>query len=107
MDKGRKNSGNLLAKRAGVSRMTFYQNYASKEDIFKDALTDILDNYYEETVQKNMTVYMVKFWNNYERRKLQAFAGVLYALYISWFQSGYRESTEEMAQLVGSLCCWD
>lgn len=173
MDKERKNSGNLLAreciveallqliyekplsavsiselaKRAGVSRMTFYRNYASKEDIFKDALTDILDNYYEETVQKipggfyydkehmvhcfsyflqhrrfldglfhcgfgdiflkYMTVYMMKFWNNYERRKLQAFAGVLYALYISWSQSGYRESTEEMAQLVGSLCCWD
>ena len=56
---------------------------------------------------KYMTVYMMKFWNNYERRKLQAFAGVLYALYISWSRSGYRESTEEMAQLVGSLCCWD
>jgi AcrR family transcriptional regulator len=136
-----------LTEKAGVSRMTFYRNYGSKEDVWKDELADILERYAGESMAqhpggiyydrehmlhcfsyfytyrefldglftcgfgdiflKYMTVYMLKAWSGYDRYKLQAFAGVLYALYISWSQGGYRESAEQMADLVGKLCQWD
>lgn len=31
-----------LTERAGVSRMTFYRNYGSKEDVWKDELADLV-----------------------------------------------------------------
>lgn len=34
-----------LAKKAGVSRMTYYRNYASKEEIFSQYLDDIIESY--------------------------------------------------------------
>ena len=37
-----------ITSRAGVSRMTYYRNYKSKEDIFGQALSDILDEYHRE-----------------------------------------------------------
>ena len=37
-----------ITDRAGVSRMTYYRNYKSKEDIFVQALSDILDEYHRE-----------------------------------------------------------
>lgn len=37
-----------ITSRAGVSRMTYYRNYKSKEDIFVQALSDILDEYHRE-----------------------------------------------------------
>ena len=38
-----------LCKKAGVSRMTFYRNYASVEDIFIRRLTEIFGQYKEES----------------------------------------------------------
>ncbi len=90
-----------LTERAGVSRMTFYRNYGSKKDVWKDELADILERYAGESMAQHPGgIY-------YDRYKLQAFAGVLYALYISRSQGGYRESAEQMADLVGKLCQWD
>ena len=40
-----------LTAKAGVSRMTYYRNYSSKEDIFAAHLRDILEEYREESVQ--------------------------------------------------------
>ncbi len=40
-----------LTKRAGVSRMTYYRNYQSKEDILSSHLTDVLDEYHAEFKQ--------------------------------------------------------
>lgn len=37
-----------LTKLAGVSRMTFYRNYSSKEDVFSSCLDDILSLYQQE-----------------------------------------------------------
>ena len=37
-----------ITSRAGVSRMTYYRNYKSNEDIFVQALSDILDEYHQE-----------------------------------------------------------
>lgn len=41
-----------LTERAGVSRMTFYRNYNSKEDIFTDELTEIMECYRKEDQSK-------------------------------------------------------
>lgn len=35
-----------LTKRAGVSRMTFYRNYESKEDVFSSHIDDIFEEYW-------------------------------------------------------------
>ena len=39
-----------LTAKAGVSRMTFYRNYNSKEDVFARHLQDILEEYRAESV---------------------------------------------------------
>ncbi len=39
-----------ITNRAGVSRMAYYRNYKSKEDIFRTYLKDILDVYYQESL---------------------------------------------------------
>ena len=42
-----------LAARAGVSRMTFYRNYSSKEEVFSSHLQELLEKYkVEEAEQK-------------------------------------------------------
>ena len=38
-----------LTEKAGVSRMTYYRNYRSKEEIFSCYLGDILEGYWEES----------------------------------------------------------
>lgn len=40
-----------LTAKAGVSRMTYYRNYSSKEDIFATHLRDVLEEYRAESVQ--------------------------------------------------------
>lgn len=40
-----------LTKRAGVSRMTYYRNYSSKEEIFKKYLDEIVDSYQLDIMQ--------------------------------------------------------
>ncbi|WP_099468724.1 TetR/AcrR family transcriptional regulator [Konateibacter massiliensis] len=37
-----------LAKRAGVSRMTYYRNYSSKEEVFQDYMDEIIESYKNE-----------------------------------------------------------
>ena len=39
-----------ITAKANVSRMTYYRNYSSKEDIFRGYLDDILYDYYEEAL---------------------------------------------------------
>lgn len=78
MSKGRKSAANVLAKEcvvsallkliyekplssitiselcklAGVSRMTFYRNYESKEDIFKKQLAELFQKYKDDGFRK-------------------------------------------------------
>lgn len=35
-----------LTERAGVSRMTYYRNYTSKEDVFKSYMDELVEQYY-------------------------------------------------------------
>lgn len=44
-----------LTKRAGVSRMTFYRNYSSKEAIFSSHLEEILEMYWKESEEQKQT----------------------------------------------------
>lgn len=134
-----------LTEKAGVSRMTYYRNYDTKEDIFETYLDDVME-YYHEDVQKLMlqgnyydsdnmihcfyylkehrrfldcllkngfgylllktiSNYVIKTWYKPEDEitryyKLQAFAGSLYNLYITWSSGGMKEKPEEMATVL-------
>lgn len=134
-----------LAQIAGVSRMTYYRNFNSKEEIFssyfdilfarydeeegsdpkgvyhdaehmvhyfssfilknKDFLYSVVSNGYGNLFLSTMTDYIVKKWqqdknNHIEYYTLCAFAGSLYNLYVSWVKNNYRETPEEMAQIL-------
>ena len=44
-----------LTERAGVSRMTFYRNYSSREDVFLSRIQDILDCYRQDELERELT----------------------------------------------------
>lgn len=46
-----------LCKKAGVSRMTFYRNYASVEDIFTKRLEEIFQQYKKESAASNTGIF--------------------------------------------------
>lgn len=46
-----------LTDRAGVSRMTFYRNYSSKEDVFLSQIQDILERYQQDVEDKDLDGY--------------------------------------------------
>ena len=134
-----------LTERAGVSRMTYYRNYKSKEDIFSSYLEEALIDYQQEARRLSLdrqiydsanlyhcfsyfekhkefldslfksglghlllsaiSRYIIDFWYKPEDGMetyygLQAFAGALYNLYISWSSNGSKETPEEMVRLL-------
>ncbi|MGF0032335.1 TetR/AcrR family transcriptional regulator [Bariatricus sp. SGI.154] len=137
-----------LTEKAGVSRMTYYRNYHSKEDIFSTYLEDILIGYQEEARQLPLntqcyeSAHMLHCFSYFEKHKefldslfqsglghmlltsiskyvlemwhapedgiehyygLQAFAGALYNLYISWASNGMRETPEELTKILEKI----
>lgn len=109
MNKTKKNAANLMAKecivsallqlirekplssitiseltaKAGVSRMTFYRNYTSKEEIFSLHLKEILINYEEEDRQQQLKgiyydhahmIHCFQYWYKYR----EFFDGLIY-----------------------------
>lgn len=138
-----------LTQRAGVSRMTFYRNYASKEDVFKSYLEDLTAAYREEIHRNNppetfgeyeilchcfryfeiyqdfiscllhigmgellldaLSSHLMESYYHEEAEDsglyyaLQAYAGALYNIYITWLKNGMKESAETMAGIVCRL----
>lgn len=134
-----------LTEKAGVSRMTYYRNYQSKEDIFSSYLEDVLIDYRKEAEQLPQdkpyyeSVHILHCFSYFEKHKgfldslfqsglghmllasisnyvleiwyapengaahyygLQAFAGALYNLYISWASNGMKETPEELTKIL-------
>lgn len=134
-----------LTQRAGVSRMTYYRNYQSKEDIFSSYLEEALASYQKEARELSLNKkiydpanlyhcfsyfndhkefldslfksglghmlltaisrYMIEAWYKPEDGietyyALQAFAGALYNLYISWSSNGSKETPEELVKIL-------
>lgn len=134
-----------LTERAGVSRMTYYRNYQSKEDIFSSYLEEALADYQKEARELSLdkhiyapanlfhcfsyfekhkefldslfksgyghllltaiSQYMIEVWYKPEDGiekyyGLQAFAGALYNLYISWASNGSKETPEELVKIL-------
>ena len=52
-----------LAEKAGVSRMTFYRNYNSKEDIFTTFLHDIIEDYHKESTGSPLSTHFYDLEN--------------------------------------------
>lgn len=72
-----------LTAKAGVSRMTFYRNYTSKEEIFSLHLKEILDRYEEDDRRQQLKgiyydrshmIHCFQYW--YEYREF--FDGMVY-----------------------------
>lgn len=134
-----------LTEKAGVSRMTYYRNYQSKEDIFASYLEDALMNYKQEAKSLSLDKHfyssenLLHCFSYFEAHQefidslfksglshmllnaisryvletwyhpgdsielyycLQAFAGALYNLYITWSSNGFKESPEELAEIM-------
>lgn len=137
-----------LTQRAGVSRMTYYRNYQSKEDIFSAYLNEALADYQREARELSLdkqifdsanlfhcfsyfekhkefldslfksglghllltaiSKYILEAWYKPEDGMetyygLQAFAGALYNLYISWSSNGSKETPAELVKLLQSI----
>lgn len=63
-----------LCDHAGVSRMTFYRNYASKEEVFSSRLLELLEEYGKEETEdqrsgnyfdKNHMIHCFQYWFRY------------------------------------------
>ena len=134
-----------LTEKAGVSRMTYYRNYQSKEDIFSSYLEEALTDYQQEARRLSLdqhvyapgnllhcfsyfdthkefldslfksglghllltaiSKYMIHTWHKPEDEiehyyGLQAFAGALYKIYISWSANGSKETPEELVEIL-------
>ena len=135
-----------LTQRAGVSRMTYYRNYQSKEDIFSSYLDEALSHYQREARELSLdrqiydSANLFHCFSYFEKHKefldslfksglghllltaiskyiieawykdgietyygLQAFAGALYNLYISWSSNGSKETPAELVKLLQSI----
>lgn len=137
-----------LTKKAGVSRMTYYRNYQTKEDIFASYLEDILIDYQKEALllpldtQCYESVHLLHCFSYFEKHKdflnsllksgrgdllldsiskyvlkmwhtpedgiqhyygLQAFAGALFNLYITWASNGTKETPEELTKILEEI----
>ena len=66
-----------LSKKAGVSRLSFYRNFDSKEDIIKKWITNITDNFLKESdiSYKNDSTkdYFIKLFTHLEKYKTEAY----------------------------------
>ena len=64
-----------ITKKAGVSRMAYYRNYRSKDDIFISYLDELFEVYSDEILNyENIDVYQftLKFFANFrQHRKLE------------------------------------
>ena len=137
-----------ITAHAGVSRMAYYRNYSSKEEIFVQHMEEIVSAYkadvgrvkrqnyygsyqnilqsflyfekYKEfftCIQKvgmgNILLnalgnYLIDTYYKEESReayyRLQAYAGALFNVYITWLQRGTEEPAEVMAEIVYRIC---
>lgn len=107
-----------LCEKAGVSRITFYRNYESKEDIFKKKLGEIFDEYKKDSVFNGEngifydTPHLVHYFNYLYKYK-DFLAGLLYCGYGIYFFNmlctyvnekwGYSANQYILAAFSGSL----
>lgn len=135
-----------IAKKAGVSRMTYYRTYSSKEDILVQYFDDIASNFLSEIKSRpNITLYQLAvqfftFFHKYanlipalrkanllelvfrnftenlkifytdllgrqdltttENYHLNFSAGGLSVALVLWSENGYKETPEELAQII-------
>lgn len=135
-----------IAKKAGVSRMTYYRAYSSKEDILIQYFNEIADDFFKELESRpDVTLYQlavlfftffqenrnliptlnkanllelafrnfikdlrIRYTNILKTQKLTPATdyaicfnvGGLAAVLIYWSENGYRETPEQMAQII-------
>lgn len=52
-----------ITQKAGVSRMTFYRNYSSKEDIFEKYMDYLIECYHREVMEKSRHASYIRYEN--------------------------------------------
>lgn len=62
-----------ICKKAGVTRMSFYRNFAGKEDILSQKVRDVTDNFLEESAisyrNDTLSSYFIKLFSHMEQQK--------------------------------------
>ena len=108
-----------ISKYAGVSRVAFYRNYSSKEELVEDIcrslfseLTESLKNerfrtnrkaWYTEffqTIQANSDYFQIYLNANLRLSDRNILEGAFVSILTDWFRSGMKESPEKM----GTIC---
>ena len=118
-----------LTERAGISRMTYYRNYHSLDEIFSSYLKDLVESYRQDVAtwpdkgnyndSRNM-LHCYEYFNlllqaldsyildtYYTEDKgqdfyytLRAFSGSLYNIYVTWILEDSKESAEEIVSII-------
>lgn len=137
-----------LAEEAGVSRMAFYRNYNTIEDILKENLEILFTEYAKEDAKTEereiycayhymihclnfflkhhklmdalincgmgdmilarITEYLLQKWapdheKKADQMKMCIFAGAIYNIYREWAKREFKESPEELAEILSSI----
>lgn len=137
-----------LTEEAGVSRMAFYRNYNTIEDILKEHLEIMFMDYAAEDakteeseiycayhymihclkfflkhhelmdaliscgmgdmVLARITEYLIQKWTpdpekKADQMKMCVFAGAIYNIYREWAKREFRESPEELAEILSTI----
>ena len=106
-----------LCRKAGVSRMSFYRNFESKEAVLKKWCARITDrfvaesgiNYRNNTMKEYFNtlfrivkddidrVFFETYRDVYDEYKMHFITGGIFNAYVLWIENGLRETPEELS----------
>lgn len=101
-----------------VQELMLKGNYYDRENLIhcfvylkkhRRFLNCLLNNGFGDLLRITICDYVLQTWYRAEDGKdhyykLQAFAGALYNLYIAWSMEDMKESPEELAELISTMC---
>ena len=92
-----------LVRRAGVSRQSFYRNYRGKEEVVMEIEDTLLEELEESmsdpAYQNDPKLWLIEFFSRIRANEALVTLLQKKAILLEWFNTGMKESEEEMADL--------